>query len=101
MLESPKGKFLRSFGDRAFRVAAPKLWNELPKHIRDISSIIVFKTALKTHIFKLVFDVYFNNRVCTLLSTTFLIHCDLILHISYTDFVAFLIILCKKRFINC
>jgi hypothetical protein len=39
MLEFPKGKFLRSFGDRSFTVAAPKLWNELPKEIRDISSI--------------------------------------------------------------
>ena len=57
MLESLKGKFLRSFGDRAFSVAAPKLWNELPKNIRDISSISVFKTAFKTHLFKLAFNV--------------------------------------------
>lgn len=47
MLEFPRGKFLRSFGDRAFSVAAPKLWNELPTEIRDISSISVFKTSLK------------------------------------------------------
>ena len=26
-------------------------WNELPKEIRDISSISVFKTSLKTHLF--------------------------------------------------
>ena len=47
MLEFPKGNFLRSFGDRSFTVAAPKLWNELPKEIRDIWSISVFKTCLK------------------------------------------------------
>ena len=57
MLEFPKGKFLRSFGDRSFTVAAPKLWNELPKEIRDISSISVFKTCLKTHLFKLAFSI--------------------------------------------
>ncbi len=56
-LESPKGKFLRSFGDRAFSVAAAKLWNELPKYIRHISSISAFKIALKTHLFKLAFNV--------------------------------------------
>ena len=57
MLEFPKGKLLRSFGDRSFTVAAPKLWNELPKEIRDISSISVFKTCLKTHLFKLAFSI--------------------------------------------
>ena len=49
---------LRSFGDRSYTVAAPKLWNELPKEIRDISSISVFKTCLKTHRFKLAFNQF-------------------------------------------
>jgi hypothetical protein len=57
MLEFPKGKFLRSFGDRSFTVAVPKLWNELPKEIRDISSISIFKTCLKTRLFKLAFNI--------------------------------------------
>ena len=43
MLEYPKEKSLRSFGDRSFSVAATKLWNELPEDIRNISSINVFK----------------------------------------------------------
>ena len=47
MLDFPKDKFLRSFGYRSFTVAAPKLWNELPKEIRDISSISVFKNRIK------------------------------------------------------
>jgi hypothetical protein len=47
MLEFPKDTFLRSFGYRSFTVAAPKLWNELPKEIRDISSISVFKNRIK------------------------------------------------------
>ena len=57
MLEYPKEKSLRSFGNRSFSVAATKLWNELPEDIRNISSINVFKTALKTHLFKSAFNI--------------------------------------------
>ena len=57
MLEYPKKKSLRSFDDRSFSVAATKLWNELPGDIRNISSINVFKTALKTHLFKSAFSI--------------------------------------------
>ena len=41
-----------SYGDRAFSVAAPKLWNELPPEIRDAPTLPLFKTMLKTHLFK-------------------------------------------------
>ncbi|XP_037548511.1 uncharacterized protein LOC119425058 [Nematolebias whitei] len=40
-------------GDRAFSVAAPKLWNELPLHVRQAGSLPVFKSSLKTHLFSL------------------------------------------------
>ena len=45
------------WGDRAFSVAAPTpvaaptLWNSLPKHIRDCNDLILFKSLLKTHLF--------------------------------------------------
>ena len=57
MLEYLKEKSLRSFCDRSFSVPATKLWNELAEDIRDISSINVFKTALKTHLFKSAFNI--------------------------------------------
>ena len=57
MLEYRMEKSLRSFGDRFFSVAATKLWNELPEDIRNIPSINVFKTALKTHLFKSAFNI--------------------------------------------
>ena len=41
----------RSFGDNAFSVAGPRLWNSLPTHIRRSPSVNVFKKALKTHLF--------------------------------------------------
>ena len=43
----------RSWGDRAFAVAAPRLWNTLPDDIRACSSLESFKTALKTHLMDL------------------------------------------------
>ena len=42
-------------GDRAFSRIAPKLWNELPLHIRSSSCLVSFKTALKTHYFRHAF----------------------------------------------
>lgn len=41
--------------DRAFSVAAPKLWNSLPLHIRLETSLPAFKSGLKTHLFTLAF----------------------------------------------
>ena len=36
-----------SYGDRAFSIAAPVLWNSLPPDIRDIDNINSFKRACK------------------------------------------------------
>jgi hypothetical protein len=41
-----------SYGDRAFSVAAPKLWNALPPEIRDAPTLTMFKSVLKTHLFR-------------------------------------------------
>ena len=42
----------RTYGDRAFSVAAPKLWNALPPDIRNSGSITLFKCKLKTFLFR-------------------------------------------------
>ena len=41
----------RTFGDRAFSVAAPTLWNSLPLEIRHAATLESFKAALKRHLF--------------------------------------------------
>jgi len=41
-----------SFGSRAFRVSAPKVWNSLPFQIRQSESLPTFKRHLKTHCFQ-------------------------------------------------
>ena len=45
------------FGQRAFSVAGPQQWKDLPSDIRDITDRAAFKLALKSHFFKLVYVV--------------------------------------------
>lgn len=55
LLDVPRHR-LKTRGERAFAVAAPRLWNSLPPHIRFSTSLGTFKTALKTHLFSLAFS---------------------------------------------
>ena len=43
------------FGDRAFSICGPVLWNQLPKCMKEINSLEEFKKELKTHLFKEAF----------------------------------------------
>ena len=43
---------LKTVGDRAFEVAAPKLWNALEQVLRQCESIEGFKAGLKTLLFR-------------------------------------------------
>ena len=42
---------MQTFGDRAFSVTAPTLWNSLPIELRNAPSLDTFKRLLKTHLF--------------------------------------------------
>jgi len=46
LLQVPVSR-LKSYGDCAFNVAAPTLWNKLPANIRNASSLGNFKSVLK------------------------------------------------------
>ena len=46
----------RSTTDRAFSVSGPKLWNQLPASIQNSCSLDVFKSRLKTFLFKIFFS---------------------------------------------
>ena len=46
---------LQKFGDRAFSVAGPRVWNELPYLVRESSSVVSFKRTSKTHLFNCVY----------------------------------------------
>ena len=43
------------FGDRAFSVAGPVVWNSLPAAVREADSLYSFKRKLKTHLFTMCF----------------------------------------------
>ena len=49
----PRSK--HSWGDRAFSIAAPCLWNALPADIKNSPSLAHFKGSLKTHFMKEAF----------------------------------------------
>jgi hypothetical protein len=50
LLVVPKSR-TSTYGDRAFSIAAPRLWNNLPENIRNAHSVSSFKHHLKTHLF--------------------------------------------------
>ena len=56
LLDKPAAK-LKTYGDRAYSVAAPKLWNKLPLDIRLSSSVTVFKSKLKKYLLTNSFDL--------------------------------------------
>ena len=67
----------KSFDDSSFSVAAPKLWNALPASLRNIYSILTFKSCLKIdHYFIIV-----KFSLCT-----YLVYSNIVMH--------FLIIAC-------
>jgi exonuclease III len=51
LLKIPKTK-TKSYGDRAFQNAAPKLWNNLPLSIRQSDTLNSFKHKLKSYLFE-------------------------------------------------
>ena len=48
----------KSWGDRAFSIAGPRLWNSLPIALRTMTNIVDFKSRLKTHLFNMTFEGY-------------------------------------------
>ena len=48
---------LKTYGDRAFSAAAPRLWNTLPITLRKCDDEDSFKKGLKTFLFRQAFDV--------------------------------------------
>ncbi len=48
---------LKNRGDRAFAVIGHKLWNSLPAYIRSTQSLSTFKSALKTYLFSVAFNI--------------------------------------------
>ena len=54
-LDQPKAR-TKTYGERAFSYAAPNLWNNLPMEIRSITTVDLFKSSIKTFLFKSVYQ---------------------------------------------
>ena len=59
-LEEPNFN-MKTYGQRAFSAAAPRLWNKLPFEMRACSDVNIFKSQLKTFLFKMVYDIQFHH----------------------------------------
>ena len=44
-----------TFADRSFSCYGPRIWNKLPKHIRNAESIVIFKKLVKHHLFGIAY----------------------------------------------
>jgi hypothetical protein len=45
------------FGERSLSVAGARQWNSLPAHIRGVNDFKLFKSMLKTHLFKAAYNI--------------------------------------------
>ena len=52
MLLSMQRVRMSRYGERCFQYAGPKEWNALPLSIRNSNSLEVFKSSVKTYLFK-------------------------------------------------
>ena len=47
--------FTKTFGERSLSFLAPSVWNSLPSGLRNFSTLPLFKSRLKTHLFTTAF----------------------------------------------
>ena len=57
LLSVPRINSKNTLGDCAFIIAAPKVWNELPLNIRNETIFSSFERLLKTHYFRIAFEL--------------------------------------------
>ena len=57
LLATPTYRSRVTLGDRSFQVTAPALWNVLPREIRSITDLGIFRCHLKKYLFR---ESFFN-----------------------------------------
>jgi len=70
--------WLSTVGDRAFPVAAARVWNSLPDLVTSAPSVAVFQSRLKTHLF----DIFYPYD-CTVPAQWCLVALDTIIVLPY------------------
>ena len=95
MLSSPNIHTLIPQLDRSFYFAAPVEWNNLPAYIRNAQSITIFKSLLKTHLFRLAHETHLiiHEFIHIYARTDLHIYCIYNIHAAHMHFL----IHCKKN----
>ena len=63
LLEDYSARSKKTLGDRTFKVAAPRIWNILPKDIRKQDNYYTFKKQLKTYCFKVTYNFWIIIKI--------------------------------------
>ena len=79
----------KTLGDRAFMVAAPRLWNSPPKELRAITNVNSFKAHIKTYIFRTVYwwAILFSVRTCMHIYSCYCCCCFLMHYLLFVSFI--------------
>ena len=56
-LLEPRAGGERGFADRSFSYVAPRMYDRLPIHIKQLDSVDSFKKQLKSYLFNCVYDL--------------------------------------------
>ena len=107
-----------NFAKRSFRHSAPAVWNSLPRTVLDSTSLTVFKSRLKTHLFHLAYNSWFSwsdrlptasevtteggkeMRLLLLLLCGLLIDFDLLKAVTSTDTKPEVVFSCRGRHLD-
>ena len=82
---------LKTLGDRAFMVAAPRLWNSLPKELCAITNVNSFKAHIKTYLFKTLYwwAILYSLLTCMHIYSFYFLFILLFFLMHYLLFVSF------------
>ena len=53
-LEVPRAR--RAYGTRAFSICVPRLWNKIPRPLKNATTLETFQKHLKTYLFQNVYN---------------------------------------------
>ena len=67
LLSMPAVRSKNTLGDRSFMVAAPTLWNSLPKELRATTNVNSFKAQINLLVINFVFSSYLHAYIFFLL----------------------------------
>ena len=111
-LEEPNFN-MKTYGQRAFSVAAPRLWNKLPFEIQACPDVDIFKSKLKTFLFKMVYDIQFHHIcfflflffcLCLMIFLRPFLHCKVLrteMYKRYINSIIIIIIIMWLKMTNC